>query len=160
MTGTTSSTTLIRDTIVDTITRLGSGTSFAEILRDLERAGIDPSGHVAVANDDLWDRNIVLWANLSDEVVDELADLVGNQVIEYSPTSYLVYLVDGRMLSLPIAKQPRRHYKSLRWLPVTLGPGPHPVARPQAASPHLDRSPRCPRHLTPGGRRRHRAPRQ
>jgi hypothetical protein len=39
------------------------------------------------------------------------------------PTSRLTYIIDGKFLSLPIAKN-ERHYKKPHWLPVVLNPGP------------------------------------
>lgn len=115
--------TTVRDTIIGTITKYGSGVSFAEILRDLETAGHDTDGDHLIANEPLMERNICLWAGVSGEVFAGLADLVNGKVIEYSPTTVLVYLCDGRMIDLPLAKQ-LRQYKSLRWLPVVVNPGP------------------------------------
>jgi hypothetical protein len=62
-------------------------------------------------------RNIVYWAYLSLEFTEAITQLEREEVIEYVPTLPLVYMVDGRVLSLPIAKRVRA-YKKPHWLPV------------------------------------------
>lgn len=76
----------------------------------------------------VYDRfNIVIWANLSDDAAAAIRYLIEAERIHLTPTSLLVYLVDGLTLTLPVAKQARR-YKKPHWLPVVLDPGPDPDA--------------------------------
>ena len=62
--------------------------------------------------------NIVLWSGLSDEGIAVLQDVL-EMGCEYAPTPPLVYLVDGSMLNLPLAKSARK-YKKPHWLPVLI----------------------------------------
>ncbi len=62
--------------------------------------------------------NIFMWFSVSTVGVDALA-LLEKQGMEYNTTSLLVYMIDGSVPKVPIAKS-ERHYKSLRWLPVSM----------------------------------------
>jgi hypothetical protein len=69
----------------------------------------------------LDDYNIVLWAGLSELLVDALELLRKTKAIELHPCSPLVYWGDGAALSLPLAKQARK-YKKPHWQPVVFRP--------------------------------------
>lgn len=61
--------------------------------------------------------NIAMWLQMSEgfaKAVEELLDKV-----KIDPASLLVYAVDGKLWNMPLAKN-KRHYKKLRWCPVTL----------------------------------------
>ena len=65
--------------------------------------------------------NVILWANLKEEVVSAIIELLNERKLYANPTSVLVYAVDGRILKLPIAKRiPKDGYKEPHWLPVVL----------------------------------------
>ena len=65
--------------------------------------------------------NVTLWAGLSAEFADTIADLERAHRLFFHPASLMVYLVDGGVLNLPVAKRlPKGGYKSLHWLPVVL----------------------------------------
>lgn len=74
------------------------------------------SGEYAIGMDDY---NIVYWNNVSKETIDACADLLNEGLVKLVPTGKLTYLVDGCILSLPLAKSCRK-YKSLRWMPMVL----------------------------------------
>jgi hypothetical protein len=61
--------------------------------------------------------NIILWRRISMEAVSAVNELQAEGKVHMYPTDLLVYLVDGGMLSLPLAKQ-ARNYKKSHWLPV------------------------------------------
>ena len=61
---------------------------------------------------------IVLWIHMSDTVIDALEELMSEKKIVPQSANYLVYLIDGGTLSLPLAKR-IYNYKKKRWLPVT-----------------------------------------
>ncbi|MHA1137253.1 MAG: hypothetical protein ACTSSE_12275 [Candidatus Thorarchaeota archaeon] len=67
--------------------------------------------------------NIILWVNMSKEVVDALNELVKDEWVDITQTEVLVYLADGAGLRLDTAKS-KRHYKKPRWLPIVLNPTP------------------------------------
>ncbi|TAK32625.1 MAG: hypothetical protein EPO21_14845 [Chloroflexota bacterium] len=65
--------------------------------------------------------NVCLWANMSQEFADAIADLERAGKVHFWPTSIMVYLADGGVLNLPLAKRlPPGGYKTLRWLPVVM----------------------------------------
>jgi hypothetical protein len=68
---------------------------------------------------ELKDYNIVLWANLRSDVAEAILELLRERKLFLIPTHVLVYIIDGRVLSLPVAKRLRK-YKKLHWLPVVL----------------------------------------
>jgi len=113
----------LRDSILTTMSYYGHGVSLAEIIGAAQAAGLDTGGRYALANEKMQALNILIWAGVSAEFYDALADLVDREVIEYHPTSPLVYLMDGIHLDMPLAKGPYR-YKEPHWLPVTLSRGP------------------------------------
>lgn len=65
--------------------------------------------------------NIILWAGMTEEAVQAMMSLLTEKLITPHPSSQLVYLIDGRSLTLPIVKRVRK-YKNPHWLPVTLRP--------------------------------------
>jgi hypothetical protein len=61
--------------------------------------------------------NVLLWVGLSEMAYDAL-DIVLTEA-EFAPVTPLVYVIDGRVPNLPLAK-PGCRYKTPHWLPVTL----------------------------------------
>lgn len=91
----------------------GGGVSMAELENGIEGF----RGNLA------WgalDRNVVFWVNMSDAAVNALALLFKAKKLKLKPTELLVYMVDGNILNLPIAKRPDHTYKKEHWLPVVL----------------------------------------
>ena len=103
------------DAVMDMVRRRG-GVSIAEIARVLESRGIPTNGDVWLSRSKLADLNIYIWpcaTNAAEQVMEAL-----ECAVEPKPASWLVYLCDGLMWNVPIAKTVRR-YKNQRWLPVT-----------------------------------------
>jgi hypothetical protein len=64
--------------------------------------------------------NTVLWAGVS-EVFCDILDQLRPYLDLVPASSLLVYIADGKFLSLPIAKRPPKGgYRKRHWLPVTL----------------------------------------
>jgi len=61
--------------------------------------------------------NIVLWVKVSAEAVQAILELHQEKKIKTIPSTALVYLMDGKGLTLPIARQARQ-YKKPHWSPV------------------------------------------
>ncbi len=99
----------LEDRILDMVKRLG-GVSFAE----LERIDGFRGEHALVIEP--W--NVLLWDGLSTEAIDAITQLREQKQIVPNPCSVLVYMVDGKVPSLPVAKR-RVRYKKLHWLPTT-----------------------------------------
>ena len=65
--------------------------------------------------------SLVIWLNLSDEALAALEELRKAKKVFLNPCSYLVYLVDGKTLSLPIPKRmPKKDTKKDYWVPCVL----------------------------------------
>jgi len=65
--------------------------------------------------------NIVLWPSMSQACVEALAELRNAKLIEMKPSTPLVYMIDGGLVKLPLAKTARQ-YKEPHWLPTVLWP--------------------------------------
>lgn len=61
--------------------------------------------------------NIILWAGMSQPFFDAIAQALSTHLIETRPTQVMVYMADGGMLNMPVAKS-LRQYKEPHWLPV------------------------------------------
>lgn len=96
--------------------------SFAELERWLADRGEDVQGDYGVE----LHGNVFIWAGVSKRFCDIVEAL--HQHVDLEPcSSLLVYLTDGKLLQLPIAKRPPRSgYKDPHWLPVTLRPKQRP----------------------------------
>lgn len=111
------------ETIRDFVAERGNNVSFAELdqltgFRDREN-GFEIG----------WrSQNIVFWSGISEEGCDALDAALDADLIHYHPTSAFIYLLDGTMPQLPVAKQVRT-YKQPHWLPVVLKLGPNPMGR-------------------------------
>ena len=95
--------------------------SFAELARMVDGF----SGDKEVSLNGEGYSNIILWSGISDEAIDALMSLTANGKIHPVPAHILVYLADGAVLKLPIART-RRHYKKPHWIPTVYNPGPEP----------------------------------
>jgi len=62
--------------------------------------------------------NIVLWGGMTEIGAQALKALRADKEIEMVPADPLVYLIDGLVPSLPIAKSIRK-YKKQHWMPAT-----------------------------------------
>lgn len=67
--------------------------------------------------------NVILWTNLTETAVAAVNLLKTSFRVQLTPTTPLVYIMDGKMLRFPTARRmPRGGYKTERWLPVVFGP--------------------------------------
>lgn len=67
---------------------------------------------------------VVLWSGLRVEAYRALARLCDQDILVMEPVPVLVYAVDGRLPSLPVARQIARRYRQPHWLPVAFRRGP------------------------------------
>lgn len=105
---------------------LGPGTTFAQLEGALDAIGVDPSGDYGIIAPALpahRDENIFIWAGVSAEFCDAFDELHRADVIRFTDTSPLVYMIDGGALTLPLVKRPPKGgYRDPHWLPVALAP--------------------------------------
>ena len=97
-------------------------TSFTELERCMEEKGIDYKDNFC------WHLNgypnLILWTGWKLEIFNILNDLLRENKIEikHDNSTQVCYLIDGKLLSFPIAKQ-IRHYKEEHWIPITFSKG-------------------------------------
>ena len=65
--------------------------------------------------------NTFLWSGMTQEACDAVRFLLDNNLVKLEPCNVLVYLYDGGVLNLPIAKRVYK-YKSPHWFPVVFNP--------------------------------------
>lgn len=99
--------------------------SWVEIVQHL---GEKASGDFELSWEGKSFSNIVLWSGISKEVSDAVLNMMNEKRIHPHVAATLVYLCDGAMMKLPIAKS-IRHYKKPHWLPVVY------CSYPMAATP-------------------------
>lgn len=88
--------------------------SFTELERVLDERSVPTKGNQAIF---IGTENVILWAGMSPEFVEAVLGLRGRA--EPEPCDMLVYLIDGRLLSLPLAKRiPKHGYKEPHWVPA------------------------------------------
>lgn len=105
----------MKEKILNLVKSNGGGTSFVEL-----QNGINGFvGKYAFSSERLAEKNIWMWFTCSNEAVDALSELVKERKIFLKATSFWVYLVDGCVPGIPMAKQSRK-YKKERWLPTVL----------------------------------------
>jgi hypothetical protein len=107
------------DAILDLVTKHRGSVSFAELSREIPGFAGDVS---LIINTDHCS-NICLWPGVSVAAADALDALRTSGAIHARPASLLVYLCDGAVPQMPIAKR-SRHYKKLHWAPTVFYPGP------------------------------------
>jgi hypothetical protein len=77
--------------------------------------------------DQAWgvpEKNMFFWTRLSSEAGEALTQLTNENLIKMTPSSELVYLIDGFATTMEIAKQIRA-YKKPHWFPVVFNPITH-----------------------------------
>ena len=104
--------------------RTYKGTTFAELEDLLDSFKIikksspdDPKPVIGMSHSKL--NNIVLWMNRNHHLADAVEQLVSEKKLFYHSGNVLIYIMDGKSLSLPVARN-RTSYKELHWLPLTL----------------------------------------
>lgn len=92
------------------------GTSFVNLERLFEKVGYDYKGDFGFNFSKF--PNIVFWTGWNTEAIEIIQELMGEELIAMDSCSIIVYMIDGKLLGYPIAKQ-LRNYKSLHWAPIT-----------------------------------------
>lgn len=93
------------------------GTTFVELERLLSDLGMEVKGDLLI---DVRP-NVIMWANMSQEFVDEILALQsdGRVVPAHTDTTAFCYMVDGKVLNLPVAvRPPKNGYKEPHWAPT------------------------------------------
>ena len=70
------------------------------------------------------DMNIYYWFGMSHDACDVMEELFEQEMLTMEPANLLVYMADGMVPDVPVAKKCHA-YKSNRWLPVVVSPTPN-----------------------------------
>lgn len=89
------------------------GVSYVEIENFFEENNYDYKG---TESQYIKDTNIILWGAWNPDANEMIEELLNDKLITITPTPMWVYLVDGKILDIPLYKG--RKSKSDRWLPV------------------------------------------
>lgn len=93
--------------------------SWVELVQQMERLGVDTEGDGTVELTDC--PNLCLWLGLSDRAIEIVASGYFRARVELHPSDSLVYLMDGGIPNLPIAKKPPKNgYSTLHWAPTVM----------------------------------------
>ena len=64
------------------------------------------------------DENVIFWTGWSKAAFDLIGDMIRNGNLIRNPCDSLLYLIDGKILTLPpVQHPPKDGYKKLHWLP-------------------------------------------
>jgi len=99
----------MQDRIVEVVKETGGGTTFVEFM---QRIGPEAVGELSLEGKP----NQILWHGLSPLFTEAFRWAVRDS-IDIKPTTAFVYLLDGQVMKLPIAKRDRA-YKKPHWVPV------------------------------------------
>lgn len=95
----------------------GGSTTFVELEHACAMIGFATSGDLAIHLAET--PNVVLWANVNDQFCHAWEQFQASGRVEWRRTISLTYLVDGRVLCLPIAiRPPKAGYREPHWLPL------------------------------------------
>ena len=102
----------MKERILEFLKTQGGNVSFAEMSNRIEGF----KGDMSYGRGDL---NIWIWFSMSEQAAEALEELSKEKSIVLTPCSAMVYMCDGIVPSVPIAKKTRR-YKTMRWAPTVL----------------------------------------
>lgn len=89
------------------------GASFAELNRAFAAAGLDYQGDESIMSTDY--KNVIIWHNWNHDAIQAFRELPKDEIV-VEACSPLIYMLDGIMPDLPIAKRPQS-YKHPHWVP-------------------------------------------
>jgi len=113
----------LRDQAIEYI-RINRHVTFVELENICTKNGVNPRGPFS------WEvlPNLVIWSDMSEEFCDLIESI--RPVTQIDSANVFVYLADGGMLKLPIAKRPpKKGYKEPHWAPVTISLKPEKQGR-------------------------------
>ncbi len=91
------------------------GTSYVELEELFNRLGFNWQGNLEICSD--VNDNVVFWAGWNKEAIELINDLQRESLIEKVPGHYVMYILDGKTMNLPLVRG-YKEYKTPHWLPV------------------------------------------
>lgn len=95
--------------------------SYVELEQFMDEIGYDYKGDYTILSEK--SDHVVFWSGWSQEAIDLMNELGEEELIHKEPAQFLVYLLDGGGLDMPIVKT-YREYKRDHWLPIVFCKGP------------------------------------
>jgi len=103
---------ILKKEIYEKVCGLGGGVSFVELEKINNFCG--DCGVFLGSNS-----NLLLWNKVSQDASDAIKELLEENLIITKVVNPIIYAVDGKVLSLPLAKRiSNKKSKNLKWLPV------------------------------------------
>ena len=98
------------------------GVTYAELERVFEDIGYDYEGEYS--STDSNDTNLIFWSGWNKNTFDIINEMVKDNYLKRSPCDMVIYLMDGKVSTLPIAhRYPSGGYKKPHWLPIVFDIG-------------------------------------
>ena len=94
--------------------KTNAGTSFVEIEKIFEENNFDYKGNGAYTSSE--SSHIVYWYGWNRQAFNIVSELVSDDLIEMNRCEPIIYMVDGKGLSLPIVNN--KNIETDHWLPV------------------------------------------
>ncbi len=104
----------IKTAVLDYIKK-NDGTSYVEIERLFDSLSFDWRGDYEIYSNQC--DNVVFWDGWNEAAMNLINELLHDKLIFKEPAQPLIYLIDGKCLTLPIVKRAMK-YKTPHWLPV------------------------------------------
>jgi len=95
--------------------RENEGTSYVELENLFTRLGFNWKGNLEICSD--VNENVIFWAGWNKEAIELINDLQREGLIEKVPGHYVMYILDGKTMDLPLVRG-YKEYKTPHWLPV------------------------------------------
>lgn len=95
--------------------------SYAELQWLFEQKDYAYKGELMSCSDQC--EHVIFWSGWSAEAFDIVGELLRDGLVHREPTHFLVYMIDGGSLGLPLVKKAVQ-YKTDHWLPVVFMSGP------------------------------------
>lgn len=97
--------------------KANAGTSFVEIEDEFQRLGYDWQGDKDIRSGEF--ENMIFWLGWNAETVAAMIKVLMRSDIKIEAVSSFIYVIDGNMLEMPLAKR-QQDYKEPHWAPVVL----------------------------------------
>lgn len=103
----------IEDRMYDFIDQRGGGVSFVEIVEEFGKGDQEISYTGC--------KNVIIWYGVTEKTARGLMGLMKDRRIVLIPTNAMLYVIDGMLPNIPIAKRvPKNGYKTPHWVPMVI----------------------------------------
>jgi hypothetical protein len=107
-----------KEIILNYIIKMKGRVSFVEVERELTKNNINPNGDYYIPFKQY--KNVYIWVNMSEGFSKSIISLLKDYKICLKECLEIIYITDGKMIDLPIARGKERDYKKEHWLPMVI----------------------------------------